>query len=168
MGDDTRQGGWPEGMQWADHEPLTIVLIEDDAGHARLIERNLQRTRLPHTLVVLPDGHTAVDYFLTPSAPPAGRTTPRVILLDLHLQGLHGLQVLARLKNAPQTRHIPVIMLSTSDDPDTIEACYALGCNAYLTKPIDATRFAEALQTLGVWLSHIAIPKGNQHGRDQG
>jgi len=147
-------------MQMSSNEPMTIMLIEDDPGHARLIERNLQRTRLPHTLVVLQDGDRAVDYFFPPSAPPAGRTTPRVILLDLHLQGLHGLQVLARLKNSPQTRHIPVIILSTTEDPDTIETCYALGCNAYLTKPVDAARFAEALQTLGVWLSHIAIPKG--------
>jgi CheY-like chemotaxis protein len=158
--DDKRQGGLPEGMQMSSNEPMTIVLIEDDAGHARLIERNLQRARLPHTLVVLQDGSRAADYFFPSSAPPARRTTPRVILLDLHLQGLQGLQVLARLKNAPQTRHIPVIILSTTEDPDTIETCYALGCNAYLTPPVEAARFAEALQTLGVWLSHIAIPKG--------
>ena len=160
MGDDGRQGGLPADRQRSDHEPITIVLIEDDAGHARLIARNLQRAHVPHTLVVLQDGNRAVDYFLPPSAPPARRTTPCVIVLDLHLPGLDGLQVLARLKHAPQTRHIPVIIFSTTEDLDTIETCYALGCNAYLTKPVDAARFAEVLQTLGVWLSHIAIPKG--------
>lgn len=165
---DRSRHGLQEGRQMADQEPITIVLIEDDAGHARLIERHLQRSRLLHTLVVLRDGHTAVEYFLAPSAPSARRTTRCVVLLDLQLQGLHGLQVLARLKHDPQTRHIPVIMLSTSDDPTTIEACYALGCNAYLTKPIDATHFAEALQSLGVWLSHIALATGRQQGRNVG
>jgi CheY-like chemotaxis protein len=140
--------------------PLTVILIEDDAGHARLIERHLRRTPLQHTLVILHDSDSALHYFFPPSSSPRRRMTPCVVLLDLQLAGRSGLQLLARLKSAPQTRAMPVIVFSTSADPDTIAACYALGCNAYLTKPVDAGQFRALIQALGAWLAHIAIPSG--------
>ena len=143
------------------HEiPPTIVLIEDDPGHARLIERNLRRVPVTFEIVLLPDGQAALDYFFPPAQ--VGRThpTPHLILLDVNLPGLNGTQVLARLKGDTRTRHIPVIMLTSSDDPELIETCYALGCNIYLTKPIEYARFVEALRHLGLLLMSMKVPTG--------
>jgi CheY-like chemotaxis protein len=86
------------------------------------------------------------------------------VLLDLNLPGCQGLEVLARLKRDTRTRHIPVIILTTADDQDEIEACYALGCNAYLTKPIAYDQFVEVIRKLGWWLTGIAVPRGSATG----
>jgi len=82
------------------------------------------------------------------------------VLLDLNLPGCSGVEVLARLKNNIRTKHIPVIILTTTDDPHEMEQCYALGCNAYLTKPVAYEQFVEVIQKLGWLLTEIEIPKG--------
>jgi CheY-like chemotaxis protein len=82
------------------------------------------------------------------------------VLLDMNLPGWNGVEVLTRLKSDARTRHIPVIMLTTTDDPREIEQCYALGCNAYLTKPIAYDQFIEVIQKLGWLLATIEIPPG--------
>lgn len=140
---------------------VTILLIEDDPGHARLIERNLRRAHITNTVTVLPDGQQAVDYLLHLDTPEARRPPlPLLILLDLNLPGLDGYQVLERLKTHPATRHIPVIILTTTDEPRDIERCYALGCNIYLTKPVDYTAFADAIRQLGLFLAIVKVPNG--------
>lgn len=139
----------------------TLLLVEDDPGHARLIERNLRRARLPYAIVLLRDGQAALDYLL-PAQEERSTTPPPpyLVLLDLNLPGCRGVDVLARLKSDARTRHIPVIILTTTQDRDEIEACYALGCNAYLTKPVAYEQFVEVIQKLGWWLTGIEIPKG--------
>jgi len=126
-----------------------------------LIERNLQRAHLPYTVVTLGDGQTALDY-LFPEREEEGTRQPQpsLVLLDLNLPGCPGLEVLARLKSDIRTKHIPVIILTTSDERHEIEECYALGCNAYLTKPVDYERFVEVIQKLGWWLTGVEIPRG--------
>jgi CheY-like chemotaxis protein len=144
-----------------DQEP-SLLLVEDDPGHARLIERNLQRAQLPYTIVLLRDGEAALDYlFPEREDQDARQPQPSVVLLDLNLTGCPGMEVLARLKSDERTRHIPVIILTTSDDRHEIEKCYALGCNAYLTKPVDYERFVEVIQKLGWWLTGVEIPRGS-------
>jgi CheY-like chemotaxis protein len=138
---------------------VTIVLVEDDPGHARLIERNLRRAHITNDIVVLPDGQEAIEYFF-PADTTAGRALPLLVLLDLNLPGLDGYQVLARLKADERTRHIPVIILTTTDDPREIERCYALGCNVYITKPVEYEQFTEAIRKLGLFLSVVKIPNG--------
>lgn len=139
----------------------TLLLVEDEPGHARLIERNLQRAHLPYTIILLRDGQAALDY-LFPELEEQGTRQPQpsLVLLDLNLPGCAGMEVLARLKSDIRTKHIPVIILSTSDDRHEIEACYALGCNSYLTKPVDYDRFVEVIQKLGWWLTGIELPRG--------
>jgi len=142
-------------------QPVTIVLVEDDPGHARLIERNLRRAHITNEIVTLSNGQQAVDYFFNEHTH-AGAThaLSLLLLLDLHLPGLDGYQVLTRLKADERTRHIPVIILSTVDEPYEIERCYALGCNIYITKPVEYEQFAEAIRKLGLFLSIVQIPGG--------
>jgi CheY-like chemotaxis protein len=139
----------------------TLLVVEDDPGHARLLERNIQRLRLPYTLVLLRDGQAVLDY-VAPArdAEGARQLPPCLVLLDLNLPGHNGLEVLATLKSTPQTRHIPVIVFTTTDDPHEIARCYALGCNAYVTKPIAYDQFIAVLQKLSGLLTVITLPPG--------
>jgi CheY-like chemotaxis protein len=111
----------------------------------------------------LRDGQAALDYFFPPQEVETRHPSPVLILLDMNLPGVNGREVLARLKSNEHTRHIPVIVLTTTDDPDTVEDCYKLGCNMYFIKPLDYDLFMQALQTLGILLSRLAIPKGPPH-----
>ena len=86
------------------------------------------------------------------------------MLLDLNLPGCRGIEVLSRLKSDARTKHVPVIILTTTDDQDEIEECYRLGCNSYLTKPIAYDQFVEVIQKLGWWLTGIEIPRGSSPG----
>ena len=140
---------------------MTIVLVEDDPGHARLIERNLRRAHITNDIVTLSDGQQAVDYlFKEYTYAGATHALPLLLLLDLNLPGLDGYQVLTRLKADDRTRHIPIIILTTTEEPYEIERCYALGCNIYLTKPVEYEQFAEAIRQLGLFLSIVKLPLG--------
>jgi CheY-like chemotaxis protein len=142
-------------------QPVTILLVEDDPGHARLIERNLRRAHITNEIITLSDGQQAIDYLFKEHAyADAAHVMPLLMLLDLNLPRLDGYQVLARLKTDERTRHIPVIILTTTDEPHEIERCYALGCNVYLTKPVEYEEFAEAIRKLGLFLSIVQIPLG--------
>jgi len=144
-----------------DQSPM-LLLVEDDLGHARLIERNLQRAHLPYAIVLLRDGQAALDYLLPAREEQGARHLPPcLVLLDMNLPGWTGVEVLTRLKSDARTRHMPVIMLTTTDDPREIEQCYALGCNAYLTKPVAYDQFVEVIQKLGRLLTEIKVPRGS-------
>jgi CheY-like chemotaxis protein len=142
-------------------QSVTILLVEDDPGHARLIERNLRRAHITNDIVTLSDGQQAVDYLLREQTyAESTHALPLLLLLDLNLPGLDGYQVLGRLKADARTRHIPIIILTTTDEPYEIARCYTLGCNIYLTKPVEYEQFAEAMRTLGLFLSIVKLPRG--------
>jgi|SRR5208283_5346784 CheY-like chemotaxis protein len=142
-----------------DRPETVILLVEDDAGHALLIERNLRRAGIANRIVKLGGGQQTLDY-LFPSGEPAER--PRVVvLLDLNMPGISGYQVLQRLKTDERTRSIPVVVLTTTDDSAEIKRCYDLGCNAYVTKPIDYEQFSEAIHRLGLMLTVVRMPEGH-------
>jgi len=142
-------------------QPVTILLVEDDPGHARLIERNLRRAHITNDIVMLSDGQQAIDYLFKERAyREATHVMPLLMLLDLNLPQLDGYQVLERIKADERTRHIPVLILTTTDEPHEIERCYALGCNVYITKPVEYEQFAEAIRKLGLFLSIVQIPIG--------
>src|SRR5262245_39225059 len=115
---------------------LTILLAEDDDGHATLIQRNLRRTRLEPRIVRLQDGQEAVEY-ITNHRALLQSSRPVLLLLDIQMPRLDGMEVLRRLKSDPDTRSMPVYMLTTTDNPQEVERCFALGCNVYLTKPVE-------------------------------
>ena len=139
---------------------FSIVLIEDDAGHALLIEKNLRRAGIGNKLIHIDTGTKAFDYFF-------GANTARdqydktLVLLDLNLPGIDGYEVLKRLKSDHNTHSIPVIVLTTTDNPREIDRCYELGCNVYITKPVEYDNFSEAIRKLGLMLAVIKIPHGH-------
>ena len=140
-------------------EAVTILLVENDPGHAVLIEKNLRRGGIASTIVTVNDGQKAVDFLLKRDGHKGDRNpTPLVILLDLNMPSLDGFQVLKIIKNDERTRQIPVIMLSTTDNPAEVAKCYELGCNVYITKPVEYEAFSKAIQNLGAILSIIKVP----------
>ena len=140
-------------------QSVTILLVEDDAGHARLIEKNLRRANLNNDLVVLSDGLLALDYvFRQGEFKDRDHTQALLILLDLNLPVLDGYQVLKRLKSEEQTKKIPIVILTTTDDPREVARCYELGCNVYVTKPVEYAEFSEAIRQLGLFLAVVTIP----------
>jgi CheY-like chemotaxis protein len=138
---------------------ITILLVEDDPGHARLIEKNLRRALIYNQLIHLENGRQAVEFIFSEGAY-AGQERPAqlLVLLDLNMPVMDGFQVLERMKSEAETRPIPVIILTTTNDPREIKRCYDLGCNIYVTKPVDYEQFSDAISKLGLMLSIIKVP----------
>src|SRR4030042_5762230 len=144
-----------------DMQDVTILLAEDDPGHARLIEKNLRRANVKNEIVFATNGQEAIDYlFCEGKYANKKRASQMLVLLDLNMPVLDGYQVLERLKVDERTKRIPVIILTTTDDPREVKRCYELGCNVYITKPVDAEQFAEAMRKLGLFLLVVMIPDG--------
>lgn len=139
--------------------PVTIVLIEDDPGHARLIEKNVRRAGVNNEILPFADGTSALAYLFATDA--GGRRiakTPMLVLLDLNLPDGNGIEILALIKADEQLKRVPVIILTTTDDRIEIERCYDLGCNVYITKPVDYDAFATAIRQLGLFLAVMQVP----------
>lgn len=142
-------------------QAVTMLLVEDDPGHARLIEKNLRRANITNQIMQVSDGQQAIDYlFKEGRYAGSPHDPPLLVLLDLNLPVLNGYQVLKRMKEDAATRRIPVIMLTTTDDAREITKCYDLGCNVYITKPIDYQQFSDAIRKIGLFLSVVSIPGG--------
>lgn len=132
--------------------PVTIILIEDDPGHARLIEKNIRRAGVNNQILHFENGTASLDHLMTMG------NVPTLVLLDLNLPDMSGTQILQHLKSNADTKHVPVIVLTTTDDKAEIQKCYDLGCNVYITKPVDYDAFAAAIQQLGLFLSVMKVP----------
>lgn len=133
--------------------PFTLIMIEDDPGHASLIRKNLMRSGIRNPCRHFTRGAEALSYILA-----SEHYDRLLILLDLNLPDIDGHEVLRRLKSHPVTRLIPVIVLTTTEDTQEIDRCYALGCNMYITKPVDYDSFADAMSKLGLMLSAVKLP----------
>lgn len=136
---------------------VNIVMIEDDEGHARLIEKNIRRAGISNTIRHFTDGTTALNYLYEDPHGPA-RNGPALVLLDLNLPDMSGIDILARIKGDGKLRRTPVVVLTTTDDKVEIQRCYDLGCNVYITKPVNYENFADAIRQLGLFLSVIQVP----------
>ncbi|MBI1196924.1 MAG: response regulator [Phenylobacterium sp.] len=134
-------------------------MIEDDEGHARLIERNIRRAGVSNEVLAFQSGTTAVEYLLGPDG--SGEVSANrhlLILLDLNLPDMSGVDILEKVKSNANTRRIPVIVLTTTDDEREVKRCYDLGANVYITKPVNYEGFANAIRQLGLFLSVIQVP----------
>lgn len=140
------------------HKPVTIVMVEDDEGHARLIERNIRRAGISNTVRHFSDGTSAIDFLITGADGPL-LNGPALILLDLNLPDMNGVDILARIKGEARLKRTPVVILTTTDDKLEIQRCYDLGCNVYITKPVNYESFADAIRQLGLFLSVIQVPE---------
>jgi CheY-like chemotaxis protein len=139
---------------------VTIVMIEDDAGHARLIEKNIRRAGIRNEIVAFGDGTSAIAYLFGADgsgALHAGRAL--LILLDLNLPDMTGVDILKHLKANEHLKRSPVVILTTTDDQYEIQRCYDLGCNVYITKPVDYESFAHSIRQLGLFFSVIQVPE---------
>jgi CheY-like chemotaxis protein len=141
------------------NERLVIRLAEDDDGHASLIQRNLKRAGVANQIVRVKDGQEALDYLRAQGAY-AGRPAdaPLLQLLDNNMPRVDGVGVLKAVRADPGLAKLPVIMLTTTDDPREVDRCYQLGCSVYVTKPVQYQDFVDALTRLGMFLEIIQVP----------
>jgi CheY-like chemotaxis protein len=140
-------------------EALQIVLAEDDDGHATLIQRNLERAGLANAFIRLKDGQEVLDYLRSSASCADQPHGACMLLLDIKMPKVDGIEVLRQLRAEPKTAALPVIMLTTTDDPREIERCYKLGCNVYITKPVEYQAFIEAIRRLGLFLQVVKVPR---------
>jgi CheY-like chemotaxis protein len=139
--------------------PVTIVMIEDDEGHARLIERNVRRSGVNNEIKPFTDGTSAVNYlFGTDGSGLQHKGHALLILLDLNLPDMTGIEILRQVKENKYLKSTPVVVLTTTDDSHEIKRCYELGCNVYITKPVNYESFANAIRQLGLFFSVIQVP----------
>jgi CheY-like chemotaxis protein len=134
----------------------TILIVDDDEGHAILIRENLEAAGLTNRMEHFRDGQAILDFF--------GKAAHRaaqsyLVLLDIRMPKVDGIEVLRRLKADPELCKLPVIMLTTTDDSREVERCYELGCNVYIQKPVDYERFAEAIRRLGLFVTLLLLPE---------
>ena len=141
-------------------QPVTIAMVEDDEGHARLIEKNLRRAGVHNKIVPLADGASAITFlFGADGSGLVNKGRPLLILLDLNLPDMSGIDILKRLKENKHLRASPVVVLTTTDDKSEIQRCYDLGCNVYITKPVDYEKFANAIKQLGLFMYVMQVPE---------
>lgn len=140
---------------------FTLIMIEDDAGHAKLIRKNLERAGIGNPILHFDDGQKAIDHFFNNGLSDDQNKEQHqksLVLLDLNLPHIDGYEILRRLKGDPATRAIPVIVLTTTDNPREIDRCYELGCNVYITKPVEYDNFSDAIRKLGLMLAVVQVP----------
>ncbi|NCQ12113.1 MAG: two-component system response regulator [Flavobacteriaceae bacterium CG18_big_fil_WC_8_21_14_2_50_34_36] len=130
-----------------------IILVEDNVSDADLVMRTLKKNNLANNVLHLQDGQEALDYFFSESSIPKNSSNPKVILLDLKMPRVNGMEVLEQLKANEHTSTIPVVILTSSaEDPD-LKKCYELGANSYVVKPVAFEDFVKTISQLGVyWL----------------
>ena len=141
-------------------KPVAIVMVEDDEGHARLIERNIRRAGVNNELIPFGNGTDALNFLFGPDG--SGEASARkhlLILLDLNLPDMTGITILEKIKNNQHTKRSPVIVLTTTDDAREIQRCYDLGANVYITKPVDYDSFANAIRQLGLFFAVMQVPE---------
>lgn len=142
------------------NKPVKIVMIEDDEGHARLIERNIRRSGVNNEILPFTDGTSALAFLFGPDGTGAvNEGQALLILLDLNLPDTTGIDILKRVKSNPHLKSAPVVVLTTTDDAEEIKRCYELGCNVYITKPVNYESFANAIRQLGLFFSVIQVPQ---------
>ena len=145
-----------------DTEAVDILLVEDNPQDAELTTRALKKNNLANRLITVEDGAEALDFIFCRGkyATRDNGHSPKVVLLDLKLPKVSGLEVLRALKQDERTRSIPVVVVTSSrEDPD-IKTAYALGANSYVVKPVDFDAFAESVSSLGLyWLLVNQPPK---------
>jgi CheY-like chemotaxis protein len=140
------------------HQTVSIVMIEDDEGHARLIEKNIRRAGINNDIRHFADGTSALAHLFDAADGPR-HNGPALVLLDLNLPDMSGTSILEKIKQDPALHRTPVVVLTTTDDKVEIDRCYDLGCNVYITKPVNYESFSEAIRQLGLFLAVIQVPE---------
>ena len=140
-----------------DDKELIILIAEDDDGHALLIKEGLEDSGVRNQIIRFSNGKEVWGFLTETRAQVKRKNMAYLLLLDINMPKMDGVEVLKRMKNNPELNDIPIIMLTTTDDPKEVEQCYHIGCNAYVTKPIDFGNFAETLKRLGLFIQIVKI-----------
>lgn len=144
-----------------DNKPVEILLVEDNPGDVRLTMEALKEGRLLNHVSVAEDGVEALA-FLRQKGKYANEARPDLILLDLNLPKKDGREVLAEIKEDPELRHIPVVVLTTSTAEQDVLRTYDLHANCYISKPVDFDQFIQVVKSVGdFWFSVVILPSGN-------
>ena len=142
-------------------EPIIILLVEDDPAHAEIVRRNLRDFRVANRIVHVEDGQAALDYLFHQGAYAGAQPSPRpnLILLDLRLPKVDGLEVLRRIKTDDDLKRIPTVVLTTSDAESDMVNAYTHGAGSYLVKPVNFDKFAGLMEAFGFyWLAWNRFP----------
>ena len=140
------------------YKELIILVAEDDDGHADLIIEGLTESGVKNQILRFSNGEDVWKFFSnTGDMPGRSKNHTYLLLLDINMPKMDGIEVLRRMKLEQELKEIPVMMLTTTDDPREVEVCYRLGCNVYITKPIDFIKFTETLKRLGLFLQIVKI-----------
>jgi len=142
-------------------QPIVVLLVEDNDAHAELVQRSLENHRVANKVIHLADGEMAVNYLLqrAPYADPKQHPRPCVVLLDLRLPKVDGLEVLKTIKTTADLHSLPVVILTTSEAERDVAQAYEYHANSYLVKPVDFQKFQELMNDLGFyWLSWNRSP----------
>jgi CheY-like chemotaxis protein len=140
-------------------EEVFILLAEDDMGHAELIRKNIIRAGISNKIFHFRNGLELLDFlFEGENAPHLKSESSYLILLDIKMPEMDGIEVLKTIKKHDELKKIPVIMLTTTDDPKEVEICHKYGCSNYITKPVDYDKFIDVIQTLGFYLMILKVP----------
>ena len=143
-------------MTDADSQPISVLLVEDDPGDVVLIEEAFEHNKVRNSLKIVGDGVEAMEFLRNPA-----NSRPDLVLLDLNLPRKDGREVLAEVKEDPQLKRIPVVVLTTSKDEEDILRSYNLHANCYITKPVDFDKFVSVVKTIDdFWLTVVKLPPG--------
>ncbi len=138
----------------------TILIADDDDGHAFLIEDNLRRGGVQTNFLRFNDGQEVLDFLFRRTTDPAFQPEQAyLLLLDIRMPKVDGVAVLQQIKADPALHTLPVVMLTTTDDPREVDRCHQLGCNIYIHKPVSYEGFADAMAQLGKLVSLAQIPR---------
>jgi len=139
---------------------LTLILVDDDPAHSTLIKRNLIKCGLKNELLLLNSGQQLLDYIFCKHQFINREPLQKVlILLDINMPGINGIEILKTLKASNLTSKIPIFMLTSTDEPTEIEECFSLVCNAYVIKPVEHKEFSKKMQQLGDFIMLNQIPQ---------
>ncbi len=137
---------------------VTLLIADDDDGHAELIREHLEDAGISNPLIRFADGQAVWNFLSRTGAGPwREENKAYLLLLDIRMPKLDGVQVLKRIKSDPALRMLPVIMLTTTNDPREVKDCYELGCNSYVTKPVSYNEFANAIKRLGLFVAIMQV-----------
>jgi len=141
------------------HTDVIILVAEDDEGHANLIKKNLKRAGIINEILLFIDGQEILNFLFRKGDGPHRKSGEAyILLLDIRMPKIDGVQVLEQIKTDPGLKRLPVIMITTTDDPREIGNCHEMGCSNYITKPIDYEKFVNAIRQLGLFLSVVQVP----------
>ncbi|MBT3362462.1 MAG: response regulator [Chloroflexi bacterium] len=148
---------------------VAILIVEDDEGHAMLIEKNLRRALIRNEIVRFRDGQEVLDFlFRKGDGPHRVLGEKYLMLLDIRMPKVDGVEVLRQIKQDEELSSMPIIMVTTTDDPREVDQCHALGCNNYVTKPVEYEKFVKTIEKLGLFIMVVEVPRLNgdvSHGK---